>query len=70
MRLPPRQLSDVAEGLNYLHSCNMIHGGLKGVRDWPRSRLTTISDIQPVERSCGHLRPRADHRLWSRLGHS
>ncbi|KAF9646791.1 kinase-like protein [Thelephora ganbajun] len=23
-------LSDVAEGLNYLHSCNMIHGDLKG----------------------------------------
>jgi serine/threonine protein kinase len=30
--LIPRQLSDVAEGLNYLHSCDVIHGDLKGVR--------------------------------------
>ena len=29
---PPTQLSGVAEGLNYLHSCNVIHGALKGVR--------------------------------------
>ena len=36
----PHQLSDVAEGLNYLHSCNMIHGDLKGVRDCSRYRFT------------------------------
>jgi serine/threonine protein kinase len=30
--LIPRQLSDVAEGLEYLHSCDVIHGDLKGVR--------------------------------------
>lgn len=29
--LPP-QLIGVAEGLAYLHSCNVIHGDLKGVR--------------------------------------
>ena len=29
-----RQLSDIAEGLNYLHSCNVIHGDLKGVSDF------------------------------------
>jgi len=28
---PPRQLLGVAEGLAYLHSCNVIHGDLKGV---------------------------------------
>ena len=32
MHLPVHQLSDAAGGLNYLHSCNVIHGGLKGVR--------------------------------------
>ena len=26
------QLFDVAKGLEYLHACNVIHGGLKGVR--------------------------------------
>ena len=25
------KLFDVAEGLNHLHSCNVIHGDLKGV---------------------------------------
>lgn len=34
------QLSDVAEGLCYLHSCNVVHGDLKGVGDY-RSHLTT-----------------------------
>ena len=31
--LPYYQLSDTAEGLYYLHSCNVIHGDLKGVCD-------------------------------------
>ena len=35
--LPIHQLSDVAEGLNYLHCCNAIHGDLKGVRNCSRS---------------------------------
>ena len=38
--LTPSQLSDVAEGLNYLHSCNVVHGDLKGVRDCSRYRPT------------------------------
>ena len=38
--LTSTQLSDVAEGLNYLHSCNVIHGDLKAVRDFSKYRLT------------------------------
>ena len=37
-----RQLSDVASGLLYLHSRDVIHGDLKGVRDYSRSRFTAI----------------------------
>ena len=29
--LPHYQLSDVAKGLHHLHSCNVVHGDLKGV---------------------------------------
>jgi len=36
-----RQLSDVANGLCYLHSCNVIHGDLKGVRNRSKSRFAT-----------------------------
>ena len=42
MRLPIHQLSDVAEGLNYLHYCKVVHGNLKGVRNCSSSRFTTI----------------------------
>ena len=37
-----RQLFDVAKGLTYLHSHNVIHGSLKGVRCRARSRFVTI----------------------------
>ena len=39
--LLPRQLSDVAKGLNHLHSRNIVHGDLKGVGDRSRSGLPT-----------------------------
>jgi len=35
------KLSDVAEGLCYLHSRNMVHGDLKGVRGRSESHFTT-----------------------------
>lgn len=38
--LTPTQLSDVAQGLEYLHSCNVIHGDLKGVRGCCKLRFT------------------------------
>ena len=41
------QLADVAEGLNYLHSYDVIHGDLKGVRggfrSLPVATLTSVS---------------------------
>ena len=36
------QLSNVAKGLYYLHSCNVIHGDLKGVCDCSSSSFTTV----------------------------
>ena len=36
------KLSDVVEGLNHLHSCNVIHGNLKGVCDYLGSCLSTL----------------------------
>ena len=36
------QLTDVAKGLCYLHSCNVIHGDLKGVRNCHLFRFTVV----------------------------
>jgi serine/threonine protein kinase len=36
------QLSDVAKGLCYLHSCNVVHGDLKGVRSCSQTCSTTV----------------------------
>ena len=41
-RLFVHQLHDAAKGLNYLHSRNVIHGDLKGVRDCLEPRFTDI----------------------------
>ena len=39
--LLPHQLSDVAKGLNHLHSRSIVHGDLKGVGDRSLCGLTT-----------------------------
>lgn len=39
---PRHQLSDVANGLCYLHSRNVIHGGIKGVCDCSGYCFTTV----------------------------
>lgn len=36
------ELSDVAEGLYFLHSRNVVHGDLKGVRYWHDIRSTVV----------------------------
>jgi len=41
MLTPLYQLSDIAKGLCYLHSCGVIHGDLKGVRGSTVSCFTT-----------------------------
>jgi len=38
----PHQLSDAAAGLDFLHSRNVVHGDLKGVRDRLKLSLTTV----------------------------
>jgi len=38
----PHQLCDVATGLQFLHSSDVVHGGLKGVRDCSKPRFVTV----------------------------
>ena len=47
IHLPPRKLRDTADGLHYLHSCNVVHGDLKGVRGSSESRFTILTPGQP-----------------------
>lgn len=66
---PPHQLSDVAAGLDYLHSHDVIHGDLRGVRDAAKrlpNLLIRISGKRP-RRRCG---PCAPNRLRSCCSHS
>ena len=42
MHLPPRKLRGITDGLHYLHSCDVVHGDLKGVCDSSKSRSTIV----------------------------
>jgi len=58
-RLPCYQLSDIAEGLCYLHSCNVIHGDLKGVCGCFNSSFAVVLTlVQPniLVDAAGHAR--------------
>jgi len=53
------QLFDVAKGLCYLHSCNVIHGDLKGVCGCSRSHCATaltLSQPNILMDNSGHAR--------------
>ena len=47
MYLPSRKLRDTADGLHYLHSRNVVHGDLKGVRDNSKPYYTVLTPSQP-----------------------
>ena len=72
-RIP--QLWDVADGLHYLHSCNIIHGDLKGVsrlilRPRPFSKSDVNLDAFEGERFDRQERSRPSHRLRIDVHHS
>ena len=42
MHSPLCKLRGITEGLHYLHSCNVVHGNLKGVCDYSKPHFTTV----------------------------
>jgi len=43
-----RQVCDVASGLYYIHTCNVVHGDLKGVRNYYESCFAAVlTRVQP-----------------------
>ena len=59
LRLLSHQLSDVAKGLHFLHSRNVVHGDLRGVRGYSRSCFTLVmTRAQPniLVDTSGHAR--------------
>jgi len=67
--LTPRQVSDVADGLSYLHSHGVIHGDLKGVRKVPKRPPNLLTRVS-AKYSCGWRRSCASGRLRSRRDRS
>jgi serine/threonine protein kinase len=48
------QLCDIAEGLNYLHFCNIVHGSIKGVR--ALRLIDSLADIVQTNILVDHFR--------------
>ena len=65
------QLWDVADGLHYLHSCNVIHGNLKAVSHLIlHSQQSDINPNEPEgERSDRQGRSRPSHGLEHDVHH-
>lgn len=57
------QLSDVARGLNYLHSYDVVHTELKGVRSSCSSYITVLNLAQE-KCSYGWSQLRKSYQLW------
>ena len=71
--LIPQQLVDIAEGLNYLHECDVVHGDLKGVSSLPYQRWFPSSpdagiayQTRVAEHHGRRRQPRANNRFRPR----
>jgi len=67
--LPSCQLLGVAEGLAYLHSCNVIHGDLKGVCIFAHHDMSLLRNPNQAEHNGRRIQQRTNHRLRSRCHH-
>lgn len=60
------QVSDIANGLSYLHSWNVIHGDLNGVCSRPSPNFATLLTPLPAKCPHGQLWQCTHRRFWSR----
>lgn len=60
------QLLDIAKGLGYLHSHNVIHGDLKGVCVTLSFMVSALMVKSAGKHSCGCSRECTNCRFWSR----
>ena len=63
---PSPQLIGIAEGLAYLHSSDVIHGDLKGVRVINHPGSFFLEETGTGKHRDGRVRKRTNHGFWSR----